>query len=180
MKIIGFCGLPGSGKSSALNAINKIGYIVNMGDVIRDEAKKRGLNPIDSDLGKIAQDLREKKGLGIIARKCIEKINHLDNEIIFIDGLRSMEEVLIFREIWKLPIVAITIDEERRFNRIKERARKDDPESYEELKVRDKRETNFGVRKVIKNADYTVTNNSSPSELKEQTIKLIRKIIEDY
>ncbi|MBY8983263.1 MAG: AAA family ATPase, partial [Candidatus Lokiarchaeota archaeon] len=152
MKIIGFCGLPGSGKSKALDAIKEMGYIVNMGDIIRNEAEKRNLDPTDLELGKIARELREKEGLGVIAQKSIELINDLDQEIIFIDGLRSMEEILVFRKYWKFPVIAIIIDEKRRYELIKERARRDDPKSYNELRLRDNRETSFGLKKVIENA----------------------------
>lgn len=180
MKIIGFCGLPGSGKSKALDAIKEMGYIVNMGDIIRNEAEKRNLDPTDLELGKIARELREKEGLGVIAQKSIELINDLDQEIIFIDGLRSMEEILVFRKYWKFPVIAIIIDEKRRYELIKERARRDDPKSYNELRLRDNRETSFGLKKVIENADYFVTNNTSIMDLEKQVKKLVNSIIKQY
>lgn len=180
MKIIGFCGLPGSGKSKALDAIKEMGYIVNMGDIIRNEAEKRNLDPTDLELGKIARELREKEGLGVIAQKSIELINDLDQEIIFIDGLRSMEEILVFRKYWKFPVIAIIIDEKRRYELIKERARRDDPKSYNELRLRDNRETSFGLKKVIENADYFVTNNTSIMDLEKQVKKLVNNIIKQY
>ena len=41
MKVIGFCGLPGSGKSTALESVKSLGVVVNMGDVVRNEAMKK-------------------------------------------------------------------------------------------------------------------------------------------
>jgi len=35
--LIGFVGLPGSGKSTVLKAIEDLGIIVTMGDIIRNE-----------------------------------------------------------------------------------------------------------------------------------------------
>jgi len=57
MKVIGFCGLPGAGKSTAIEAINDLGFIISMGDVIRNEAKIRNIEPNDENLGKIAKTL---------------------------------------------------------------------------------------------------------------------------
>ncbi|MFW9950953.1 MAG: AAA family ATPase, partial [Candidatus Thorarchaeota archaeon] len=76
MFVIGFCGFPGSGKSTALDAVNDMGKIINMGDVIRNEVKIRGLTPDDSNLGKIANELRLMEGTDIIAEKTIEMIKN--------------------------------------------------------------------------------------------------------
>ena len=104
MKVIGFCGLPGSGKSTAIEAIIDLGKIITMGDIIRNEAKIRKIEPTAENLGKIALDLRNKEGPEIIAKKCINFINLLKDEVIFIDGLRSIYEVNEFRKNWKFPI----------------------------------------------------------------------------
>ena len=106
MKVIGFCGLPGSGKSTAIQSITDLGKVVTMGDVIRNEARLRGIEPSGENLGKIAKELREIGGPEIVAKKCVELINELGEEIVFVDGLRSMSEVNIFRLSWKFPIIA--------------------------------------------------------------------------
>ncbi len=69
MKVIGFCGLPGSGKSTVLKAIEDLGTIITMGDVIRNEANHRNIAPSDENLGKIALELRKNYGPEIIAEK---------------------------------------------------------------------------------------------------------------
>ena len=96
MKVIGFCGLPGSGKSTVLKAIVELGVIITMGDVIRNEAKRRNIDPSDEHLGKIAPELRKNYGSEIIAEKCVDLIKELEIEVCFIDGLRSMAEVKVF------------------------------------------------------------------------------------
>ena len=49
------CGLPGAGKSTAIDAIKDLGVVITMGDVIRKEAKKRNVEPTGENLGKIAK-----------------------------------------------------------------------------------------------------------------------------
>ncbi|MHC1593685.1 MAG: AAA family ATPase, partial [Methanotrichaceae archaeon] len=54
MKIVGFVGMPGSGKSVAADVARQMGIqVVVMGDVIRDEAARLGLEPCDQNLGRV-------------------------------------------------------------------------------------------------------------------------------
>jgi len=180
MKVLAICGLPGSGKSTAIDAIRNLGSVIIMGDIIRNEAKKRKLEPTSENLGKIAKELRLKYGPNIIAEKCVDLINKQNNNIIFIDGLRSMAEVKVFRKHWKFPIIAIVLEERRRFKRLFERARSDDPKSIDDLKDRDKREIEFGLEEVLNNADYTIKNDSTKEDLKERIRKLVLDLIHNY
>ena len=179
MKVIGFTGLPGSGKSTAIDAIRNLGKIITMGDVIRNEAKKRGIEPTGENLGKIAKELREKGGDGIVAEKCVELIKQLKDEIIFIDGIRSQFEIDVFRNYWKFPIIATVIDEETRYERLFERGRSDDPKELEEFKERDKREIGFGLKEVVDKADYKIENSSTIEFLQEETLKLVKELLEN-
>jgi len=180
MKVLAICGFPGSGKSTAIDTIRNLGSLIIMGDIIRNEAKKRKLEPTSENLGKIAKELRLKYGSNIIAEKCVDLINKQNNNIIFIDGLRSMVEVNVFRKHWKFPIIAIVLEERRRFKRLFERARSDDPKSIDDLKDRDKREIEFGLEEVLNNADYTIKNDSTKEDLKERIRKLVLDLIHNY
>ncbi len=180
MKVIGFCGLPGSGKSKSLEAITDIGSIVTMGDVIRNEAKIRNIEPTGENLGKIARELREKHGSDVVAVKCVELIKSLNKEVIFVDGMRSIAEVKVFRKEWKFPIVAIELNEAERFKRLSSRGRSDDPKNIDELRTRDNRELGFGLGEVIQSASYRITNDKSEKHLIKITKKLVQKIINEY
>ncbi len=180
MKVIGFVGLPGSGKSTIIEAIEDLGQVIMMGDVIRKEAEKRNLNPSDENLGKIAKELREIEGQGVVAKKCVEWIKELHSNIIFIDGIRSMSEVIIFRNYWTFPIIAIILDEQLRFQRLLERGRSDDPKVLEDLKERDRREIKFGVKEVIEKANYQFMNNLPLDIAIQEARNLILKVIDTY
>ena len=180
MKVIGFCGLPGSGKSTILKAIEDLGIIITMGDVIRNEAKRRNIAPSDDNLGKIALELRKYYGPEIIAEKCVNLIKKLESEVCFIDGLRSMAEVKVFRKYWKFPLIVTVVDEKIRYDRLSNRKRPDDPNSLSEIQDRDQREIRFGLNEVIKNANYKINNNLSEEDVQQETRTLIFKIIENY
>ena len=180
MKVIGFCGLAGSGKTTAIEAISDLGIIITMGDVIRQEAKNRNIKPVDENLGKIAKELREKYGHEIIARKCVELIRNFKRDLIIVDGVRSIVELNVFRKYWKFPLIATVIDEEIRFKRLYERARSDDPKTIDKLRERDKREISFGLNDLIDKAEYKIENTSSIEELQNKTRKIVLEVIKNY
>ena len=162
MKVIGFCGLPGSGKSTAIEAISDLGIIVTMGDVVRNEAKRRNIKPIDTNLGKIAKELREKGGPEIIAENCVDLIKKLNN---------------VFRKSWKFPIISIHINKDERFKRLSKRGRSDDPKATNDLMERDKREIEFGLKEVLEKADYKIINNSTITDLQKRVREVVKEII---
>ena len=178
MKVIGFCGLPGSGKSTAIESIKDLGIVITMGDVIRNEAKNRNIEPTDQNLGEIAKKLREDEGDDIIAKKCVNLIQSKEENVIFIDGIRSWYEVKVFKSYWKFPLIAIKTKKKLRYKRISERFRPDDPKNRTKIKGRDEREIEFGLKKVIKNADFKILNNSTKTNLRIRTRNLVLKIIE--
>ena len=48
--------------------------VVNMGDVIRKEVLKRGLEPNDFNTGMVATQLRKCEGMDAVAIRCISQI----------------------------------------------------------------------------------------------------------
>ncbi|MHA1149609.1 MAG: AAA family ATPase [Promethearchaeota archaeon] len=179
MKVIGFCGYPGSGKSTAIESVKDLGEIITMGDVVRNEADKREITHTDKNLGNLAKKLREEGGPNVIAENCVELILSKTCEIIFIDGLRSMDEVKIFRTYWKFPVIAIIADQKIRFERLVKRGRSDSPKSLEELENRDKREEQFGLKEVVKQANIKIDSNIPEKEFKMKTRKIVEHLLKN-
>ncbi len=73
--VVGLAGMPGSGKSLVVDTARELGYaIVVMGDVIREETAKRGLELTPQNVGKVMLQLRADGGNTVVAQKCIPKI----------------------------------------------------------------------------------------------------------
>ena len=173
MKVIAFTGLPGSGKSEAVNVAKEMGIkVVRMGDEIRKEARKMGLELNDKNLGKIADEMRREHGMDIWARRCLPEIK---NDMVIIDGIRNMEEVELFRQhIKNFILIAIHASPNTRYERMMKRGREDDSLSEEDLKERDERELRWGIGNVVAMADIVVANEGSLDEFR----KKIKKILE--
>ncbi|SES79185.1 Dephospho-CoA kinase [Methanococcoides vulcani] len=161
MKIIAFVGMPAAGKSVASDVVKEENIdVVNMGDVIRDEVKARGLDPTDANTGGVANDLRDKEGMDAVAKRCVPKIEALGKDLVVVDGVRGIAEVIFFKEHFGEDFTLVFIDAplKIRFERVSNRGRSDDMTDIEALKVRDERELGWGLEEAIKVADITVEN----------------------
>ena len=177
--VIGFVGLPGAGKTVALESVLDLGEIATLGNVVRQEADSRNLLHTDENLGLIGKELRKEFGEDIVARRLVEIVKAIPTKVIFIDGLRSMFEVEIFRNYWKFPIIAFVVDDKLRHERLMERGREDDSLNIDDLKERDNREINYGLLEVIENANYKINNNGTIEELQKKTRTIVELVIND-
>jgi len=165
MKIIAFVGLPLSGKSTAAKVAEELGIpVVVMGDIVREEVKRRGLELTDENAGKVATELREKEGMDAIAKRCIPIIREKAKEkgIVVVDGIRGIAEVERFKKEFGDDFILINIESpiEMRFERALKRKRDDDIKTIEELKKRDERELSWNMGEAIKVANFTIENTS--------------------
>jgi len=177
-KLICLVGFPGSGKSTALEFAKEFGAVVVMGDVVRKEAQKKGIKITSESLGQIAKDLRKKGGPNVIADRTIITIKSLDDPIVFVDGIRSPNEYNYFCENFpKVILVSVDAPKEQRYKWMMERKREDDSLSLAELKARDAREVEFGVKKVMDLAEYQIANKGSVDDLKTECHDLFSSII---
>ena len=179
MKLIAFVGMPGSGKSEASTVARTMKIpVVSMGDVVREEAAKRGLPPTDENIGGIGTELRKDEGMDVISKRCVPKIRTHGGDVAVIDGTRNIEEVNYFKKQFGIDfkLVAINAPFDLRFERVKKRARSDDMKGIEELKRRDEREKGWGLDKAMELADITLNNTSSLKEFQEEIRKLLRTV----
>lgn len=165
LRIVAVTGMPGAGKSTAAEALARKGWKeVVMGDVIRAETKRRGLEPNAENTGAVMRLLREEKGEAAVADLCLEEILKGGAQRVVIDGIRSMSEVEVFRSKAKVLLVAIDASPSRRFELLKERGRSDDPLTLDMFSARDRRELGVGIGESIALADETISNERSTSE----------------
>jgi dephospho-CoA kinase len=176
--IVAITGMPGAGKSTATSALVKEGWTrVVMGDVIRAETQRRGLEPNAKNTGDVMKQLRSERGPAAVAELCIQAMRAAGAEKVIVDGIRSMPEVEAFRKEAKVLLVAIHASPARRFELLRERGRSDDPLSYEMFAARDVREVEVGIGESIAMADETVSNErTTPAELAEE----VERIVENW
>ena len=168
--VIGLTGMAGAGKSLCVEAASEQGYaIVTMGDVIRQETLKRGLELNPQNVGKVMLQLRQEGGNCVIAEKCIPKIEEQTSPKVIIDGLRSLNEADTFKAHFsKFILIAVHASPEVRFKRLSQRGRSDDPKTYEVFYERDMRELSVGLGNAIAMAQQILVNDNSMEHFKAQ------------
>ena len=172
--------MPGSGKSTIVSALKARGLeALNLGDGVRAEAKRRNIEPIGDNLGKLMLELREKNGPGAIADLLTEPIKNSQSKIIIIDGVRSTAEIEVLINVGSVKLLSIEAAADTRYNFLRSRGRSDDPETREKFEERDNRELGVGIGESISIADETISNsNITLNELTERAYKIIEKWID--
>ena len=167
--------MPGAGKSTAAQALVDRGWKrIVMGDVIREETKKRGLAADARNTGEVMKDLRKQRGQAAVAELCVEKMNREGGERFVVDGIRSVAEVDTFRKAAKVLLVAIHGSRARRYELLKERGRSEDPLTYDMFTARDQRELDVGVGDAIALADEVITNqHATPEVLTKRMVEVV-------
>ena len=180
--VVGLAGMPGSGKSLVVETAREFGYgIVIMGDVIREETLKQGLDLTPQNVGKVMLQLRADGGVTVVAQKCIPKIEAQENTKVLIDGLRSLHEVEAFKAHFaKFSIAAVHASPESRFTRLSNRRRSDDPNGWSVFHERDMRELNVGLGNVVAMAEQMIVNNNSVEDTKAKVAEALRRIEEKW
>jgi dephospho-CoA kinase len=159
--IVCLTGMPGAGKSTVASFLKEKGFArVTMGDAVREEAKSRGMEPTDANLGKLMIKLRHDLGQGSIAHLVLQKLVRDGNTgNVVIDGIRSTSEVEVLKQIGHVKLLAIHASQDTRFRHLKDRGRSDAPASSDEFAGRDKRELSVGISEAIALADEAISNN---------------------
>lgn len=176
MKIIAFVGMPASGKSEAARIAAEMDIpVINMGDVIRKEVSRRGLEPNDSNTGMVATQLRKCEGMDAVAVRCISQIIDAGSGLVVVDGVRGIAEVECFRREFGEGFILISIYApiEIRFSRVQKRGRSDDMNSIEGLRNRDERELGWGMGKAIEAANIEIENNSTLEIFKKDVVEVL-------
>lgn len=175
-QLILIVGMPGCGKGEFISIAKEYGYTpLVMGDVVREEAIKRGLDIKDS--GNVAKQLRDEEGAAAIAHLTLQKIGKEKKYII--DGVRGISEVEEFKKHFNTVLVAIHSSPRARFERLRRRGREDDPKTYEDFNARDRRELGFGLENAIARADFMIINEGCIGTMQKNVRECLERLREN-
>lgn len=180
VKIVALVGLAGSGKSSAVEYLTEKGYPkIYFGGILYKEMVKAGIRPGDwGPEQKFREELREKEGKGVIAKRAVQEAQNLINagqRHIVLDGLYSWSEYKVLKHEFpgELTVIAIVIPKHLRYQRMANRPER--PMSAREIDERDWAEIeNLEKGGPIAIADYFVHNDKDLDWLHEQLDEALR------
>ncbi len=176
VKVVCVTGMPGCGKDELLAVAQELGFsIVRMGDVVREEAQRRGLPITDAAVGGMAHAEREAHGYGVWAERTVPRIR---GEWVLVDGLRGRAELEVYRKAFgdSLSVIAVHASPRTRYERMAKRRRADDAAGREAFQARDIRELGWGLGDVIATADLMLVNEGTLEEFRRQARAALERL----
>jgi len=177
-RVIGVVGMPGSGKGIVDDVAKELKFlVVVMGDVVREETARRGLESTPENIGKMMLQIRKEEGSAVVAKRCVAKVVESESRCVLIEGIRSLDEVKEFRRNFpSFRLLAVHSSPETRFQRLFKRARSDDSASRGIFEERDGRELRVGIGAAIALADHVIVNEGEIEQFKAE----IRRFLEPF
>jgi dephospho-CoA kinase len=176
MKLIVTVGMPGSGKDELIAVAQSMGLAtLKMGDLVREETRRRGLQLTNANVGRVASEERDKHGPGIWAQRALPKLTETR---MLVDGCRSDSEVTVFRHNFgDLYVLGIFASPETRYDRMTQRGRHDDGAGLQEFFDRDRRELKWGIGNAFALADGMLLNEGSLDDFRRAAHTKIEAIL---
>lgn len=180
-KIIGFVGLAGSGKTTAVEYFTEKGYPkVYFGGVIYDAMREASVDITPESQAIFREQIREKEGNDFVVKRIIAQIQHLQNagqHRIIADGIYSWTEYKAMKQAFpgELVVVAIVTNRHLRHHRLSQRPER--PFTATEATERDWREIEHLEKGgPIAMADYFVHNDGDIVALQQQIEAVLRHV----
>lgn len=168
-KILAFVGMPGAGKSSAVDYLSEQGFPkVYFGGVIYQAMEDAGIERTPESETKFREFIRESEGKDFVVKRAIDQFYRLidaGQHKILADGLYTWTEYKFLKQEFhsRLITAAITAPRELRYTRLEHR--KERPYNEQEARERDYSEIeNLEKGGPIAIADYTIVNNNNKLE----------------
>jgi len=176
MKVVSIVGMTGAGKSEVARVFEENGFTrVRFGDVTDEEIRKRGLELNEKNERYIRELLRKERGMAAYAKLNLPRIDSaLRHSDVVIDGLYSWEEYTFLKSYYgeDFYVVAVWASPRTRYARLTSRLNRH--LTLEEAASRDRAEVeNINKGGPIAMADYTIINESSLENLKEEAKRII-------
>lgn len=179
MKVIAIVGMSGSGKSEVARYFQEKGFtIVRFGDITDEEVAKLGFELNEINERQVRESLREEYGMAAYALLNLPRIDAaLKTSNVVVDGLYSWEEYLYLKTRYGDDLVTIAVWSSPKTRHDRLGCRRIRPLTQQEAAGRDKTEIeNLNKGGPIAIADYTVLNETTLNDMKEQLERIIEKL----
>ena len=179
--IIGLTGKNGSGKGEVARFLKDRGFeYYSLSDVLREELAKKSKKITRDLLVQTGNNLRQKFGQDVLAKRIIGRLDIDKNYII--DSIRHPSEVNAFKDKNGFVLLNVTAPPKVRFERLKSRGRENDPKTFSDFKKLEAKESKSTVKsdqqldQAIKMADFELQNSGTLQTLQEQITAIVMKI----
>ena len=183
--LLGITGAFGSGKSTASAFFAANGFtIIRLSAFLEAKLNKQPGEITRKMLQDKGNELREKHGAGVLAKRALEYIEKENLERVVIDGIRNLEEFEVLCTNPNFLLLAIIADRDVRLKRLQEKPRREPltMQSFAKLDYRDlgvgEKDTGLQTGMCIALADVYVENNGTEEVLKKKLEKYLEETTE--
>ena len=176
--VIGLTGPNSSGKGKTAEIlVEELGYAPHsLSDMLREEARRRGLEPVRDVLIPLGNELRRARGAGVLAELLIERLC----PPALVDSIRNPAEVEVLRRVPGFVLLAIDAPVELRHARSLERARPGDARTIEEFNEKEQRENTADpsaqqLAATAALADVVISNSGSLRDLRREVLDAVER-----
>jgi len=185
--IIGLTGSMGCGKGEIVKVLEKQGFeYITLSAMVREEAKKRGIEEEREKLMEVGNSMRKAEGAGVLGKRALEKIKNSEGKKWVIDGIRNPAEIEAIKEGDDVHIVGVYANKDLLVERILGRGRESDPTKTEEIIKKIERELGVGepedgqqVEKCLENTDIVIRNEGTLEELNDKFVTFFKMVKSD-
>jgi dephospho-CoA kinase len=174
--VIGLTGPNSSGKGETAEIlVREHGYVpLSLSDLLREEARRRGLEPVRDVLIPLGNELRRLRGPGVLAEMALPRLT----PPALVDSIRNPAEVEVLRRIDGFLLIAIDAPVELRHERSMKRARPGDARTLDEFVEKERRENGSDpaaqqLTATAALADLTLCNEGSLDDLRRAVTALL-------
>ena len=179
IRLIAFVGMPGAGKTEAVDYLVKKGWPnIYFGVIMYDEMAKAGIEVTAESQQIFREQLREREGKDFIAKRAVERINNLleaGQRNIVLDGVYSWSEYKMLKSEFHKALEVIAIVAPRRVRHRRLANRSERPFTADEAMKRDYTEIeNIEKGGPIAIADHYIINDETLDVLHEKIDSIMR------
>ena len=175
--VIGLTGPNACGKGEVATHLARQGFALHsLSDIVREEARARGLPPEREHLIRIGQELRRAEGPGVLAERLLPRLTAK----AVVDSIRAPAEVAVLRSRPDFGLVAIDAPVEVRWRRAVERQRAGDATDLESFRAQEQLENRDDpasqqVMRAMEMADAHIVNDGTIDELHAKIDQLVAR-----
>jgi len=177
--IVGLTGPNASGKGEAASYLRTKDFkYYSLSDILREEAKKAGIEPLRENLIRLGNELRRKNTPSYLASMIRERLIKPGDYIV--DSIRNPAEVEALQKEKGFILLGIDAPVEVRFKRSLKRKRPGDAETLRDFIEKEKKENiddpeNQQLKKCIEMANPVIVNDSNIEEFHRKIDEAIKK-----
>jgi len=181
--IIGLTGRIAAGKGVFADYLIDLGFKqISLSQEVREEAIRKNLEITRESLQNLGNELRNKFGAGIWAKKVVDRINNDNYPNWVVEGIRNPAEIEELKKLKNFFLVSIDAGQELRFQRVLLRAKSSDPKTWQEFLKADERdfgeqdESGQQVNKCMQLAQYHIDNSKGLQEASLEVERIFKEI----